>query len=56
VGANGSVLQNGGFVLNYAQHYPRLVDPSEVMHFHNEGTLPALHALASAFTVCEAWH
>jgi phospholipase C len=26
------------------------------MSFHNEGTLPALHALASTFTICERWH
>ncbi len=54
--ANGSGPQNGGFVLNYAQHYPQLEDPSEVMRFHDEGTLPAIHALADAFTVCERWH
>jgi hypothetical protein len=33
LGAGGSVPQNGGFVLNYAQHYPQLADPSEAMRF-----------------------
>jgi phospholipase C len=53
---NGSVQQNGGFVLNYAQHYPQLADPSEVMKYHAHGALPALHALADTFTVCDHWH
>lgn len=53
---NGTVQQNGGFVLNYAQHYPQLPDPSEVMKYHQHGTLPAIHALADTFTVCDNWH
>jgi phospholipase C len=53
---NGSVPQNGGFVLNYAQHYPQMADPSEVMKYHAHGSLPALHALADSFTVCDHWH
>lgn len=52
----GSVPQNGGFVANYSQHYPQLADPSEVMKYHAHGTLPAIHALADAFTVCDNWH
>lgn len=52
----GTVAQNGGFVLDYVQHYPHLADPSEVMKYHSYGTLPALHALAEAFTVCDRWH
>src|SRR5258708_165900 len=51
LGANGSVPQNGGFALNYANHFQQLADPSEVMRFHDDGTLPAIHALANAFTV-----
>jgi len=35
---NGGVLQNGGFVLNYAQTYPLLSDPSEVMKYHDRGS------------------
>jgi phospholipase C len=53
---NGGVSQNGGFVLDYAQNYPKLSDPSEVMKYHDEGALPAIHALANAFTVCDSWH
>jgi phospholipase C len=56
LGANGSIPQNGGFALNYANHYPQLADPSEAMRFHDDGTLPAIHALAGAFTVCDHWH
>lgn len=52
----GRVAQNGGFVLNYAQHYPRLVDPSQVMRYHDDGTLPAIHTLASEFMICDRWH
>ena len=54
--ANGSVPENGGFVLNYAHQYPQLADPSEVMHYHDDGALPAIHALANAFTICDRWH
>lgn len=53
---NGGVTQNGGFVLDYAQSYPMLTDPSEVMKYHDQGALPAIHALAGAFTVCDSWH
>jgi phospholipase C len=56
LGVTGSAPQNGGFVLNYTQHYPRLVDPSQVMRFHDDGTLPAIHTLASEFTICDRWH
>jgi phospholipase C len=52
----GGVRQNGGFVLNYAQHYHQMTDPSEVMKYHDAGALPAIHALADAFTVCDSWH
>jgi phospholipase C len=53
---NEEVAQNGSFVLNYAQLNPKPADPGEVMRFHDEGALPAIHALANAFTVCERWH
>jgi phospholipase C len=53
---NGSVPQNGAFVLNYAHNYPKLADPSEVMKYHDYSTLPAIHALAEAFIVCDRWH
>jgi phospholipase C len=53
---NGTVQQNGGFIIDYAQNYPTLADPSEVMRYHDFQTLPAIHALAEAFTVCDRWH
>jgi phospholipase C len=56
LGVNGAVPANGGFVLNYAHQYPQLADPSEVMRFHEEGALPAIHALANSFTICDRWH
>ena len=56
LGGTGNVPQNGGFVLNYAQRYPTLTDPSEVMRFHDDGSLPAIHSLAKSFTVCDQWH
>ncbi len=52
---NGPVLQNGGFVLDYAHNYPD-ADPSEVMKYHDYNALPALHTLAEAFTVCDNWY
>jgi phospholipase C len=54
--SNEGVNQNGSFVLNYAQQNPKPADPGEVMRYHDEGVLPAIHALANAFTVCEQWH
>jgi phospholipase C len=54
--SNEGVAQNGGFVLNYAQQNPKPADPGEVMRYHDEGSLPAIHTLANAFTVCEQWH
>jgi phospholipase C len=54
--ANGNTATNGGFVLSYAQHYPQAADPSEVMKYHEYRALPAIHALADAFTVCDNWH
>ena len=56
LGATSNAPPNGGFVQSYAQKYPSLSDPSEVMRFHDDGTLPAIHSLAAAFTVCDHWH
>lgn len=56
LGGMQSIPPNGGFVLNYAQEYPNVADASEVMRFHDDGTLPAIHALADAFTICDQWH
>lgn len=55
LGAGGTA--NGGFVEDYARAYPMLTPGKrgEVMRYHALGTLPALHALASSFTVCDRW-
>lgn len=48
---------NGGFVEDYARAYPMLAPDArgEVMRYHALGALPALHALAGSFTVCDRW-
>lgn len=53
--ANG--VPNSGFVQDYAAAYPMLEPGArgEVMLYHDRGTLPALHALAEHFTVCDRW-
>ena len=45
LGGTGGIPPIGGFVQDYAQSYPQLDDPSEVMRYHDVGTLPAIHAL-----------
>lgn len=52
----GSVKVNGGFVLDYGRNYPQLATPGEVMKYHQDGALPAIQALAGAFTICDQWH
>jgi phospholipase C len=54
--SSGTILQNGGFALDYARKYPNKADPAEVMKYHDFNTLPALHTLAETFTVCDQWH
>src|SRR5207248_2312808 len=48
---------NAGFVEDYATAYPMLSDDgrAEVMKYHALGAVPALHALAQNFTVCDRW-
>jgi len=48
---------NGGFVLDYSNGYHDLTDETraEVMKFHAFQSLPAMHALAQEFTVCDKW-
>ena len=53
---SGSVAQNGGFVLDYLRHHPQAGDAAEVMRYHAVGSLPAIHALADTFTVCDNWY
>src|SRR3984885_7151886 len=44
LGGTAGIPPNGGFVQSYAQSYPQLADPSEGMRYHDDGTLPAIHA------------
>jgi len=57
LGAYGGATTNGGFVVNYSQSYPALsdIERSEIMKYHAYQSLPALHALAEEFTVCDQW-
>jgi phospholipase C len=49
--------QMGRFVKDYARSYPPTKRPQwqEVMAYHDTDTLPALHALAQSFAVCDKW-
>ncbi|MGH7916764.1 MAG: phospholipase C [Candidatus Binataceae bacterium] len=49
---------NGGFVEDFALSYPASSqgDRKQIMRYHALGALPALHALARNFTVCDHWH
>jgi phospholipase C len=51
--ANG----NTGFVQDFATAYPSSTakDHSLIMGYYEEGFLPALHALADDFTICDRW-
>ena len=57
LGADAAGKPNGGFVEDYAKAYPMLLPDAraEVMRYHARGALPALHALAEQFTVCDRW-
>src|ERR1700682_754038 len=48
---------NSGFVSDFARAYPlsQPADRAEVMKYFADGTLPALHALAKNFAVCDRW-
>jgi phospholipase C len=47
----------GGFVIDFAHAYPSSTpaERQEVMNYFARGALPALHALAEAFTICDRW-
>lgn len=53
--ANG----NGGFVKNFMTQYrcqnPTKEDGQNIMGYYPRGFLPALHALAEDFTICDHW-
>ena len=48
---------NSGFVSDFARAYPASTsaDQAEIMKYFAVGTLPATHALAQTFTVCDKW-
>ena len=48
---------NGNFVLDYAKAYPRsgAEERQQIMAYFPLDALPALHALAREFTVCDRW-
>ena len=48
---------NSGFVLDFSQVYPlsSANDRQEIMGYYGLGKLPALHALAQNFTICDQW-
>jgi phospholipase C len=49
---------NGGFVEDFAFSYPAATneDRRQIMRYFAPDTLPAMHALARNFTVCDHWH
>ncbi len=53
-------LENGnsGFIQDFVQAYPNSTeqDRQEVMGYYPQDFLPALHALARDFTVCDRWY
>ena len=58
LGITGTAGLNGGFLQNYAHAFhdwPGGSTPDEIMKYHAAGTLPALHGLAEAFTICDHW-
>jgi len=48
---------NAGFVDDFSRAYPLSAqqDRAEIMKYHEDGSLPALHALAKSFAVCDKW-
>ncbi len=49
---------SGGFVRDFADAYPQssAVERAYIMGYYEAGFLPALHALAQEFTLCDRWH
>ncbi|WP_367873424.1 alkaline phosphatase family protein [Trinickia violacea] len=48
---------NGGFVRNFARHYPRSsqAQRQDIMGYYPLDFLPALHTLGRQFTICDRW-
>jgi phospholipase C len=49
---------NGGFVRDFAGSFPQSSPAARqfIMGYYPRGFLPALHALAADFTICDRWH
>ena len=49
---------NAGFVADYAQAYPKATrdDYAKIMEYRPLNGLPAIHALAQNFTICDHWY
>lgn len=49
---------NAGFVSEYEKEYPQTTveQRQRIMDYFDLGTLPALHALARHFTICDHWY
>jgi phospholipase C len=47
-----------GFITNFARKFPQSLTPErqEVMGYYPQGFLPALHAFAENFTICDHWY
>lgn len=54
---NQIAKDNSGFVADFAHDYPlsQPDDRAEIMKYFADGDLPALHALAKNFLVCDRW-
>ena len=50
--------QNGGFIQDFIRAYPNSTedDRQQIMNYFPAGFLPAIHALAQDFTVCDRWY
>ncbi|MGH7455770.1 MAG: alkaline phosphatase family protein, partial [bacterium] len=46
---------NGGFVSDFAKHYPNEGDPGKIMGYYNAANLPVYDHLAREFCVCDRW-
>lgn len=47
----------GGFIIDYVHAFPQAdqAERAEIMKYHELDSLPALHALARQFTICDHW-
>jgi phospholipase C len=46
---------NGGFVSNFARHYPGERDPGTIMGYYNAADLPVYDHLTRRFCICDRW-